>query len=56
MKIFYVECNAEEMKTNRTLMDALTSVANSIVNAFNAPIPDELEQELEKDEEQEGEE
>lgn len=56
MKILFVECNAEEMRANRTFIDALTDVAHNIVDAFNSPIPDELEQELEKDEEQEGEE
>ena len=56
MKILFVECNAEEMRANRTLIDALTDVAHNIVDAFNSQIPDELEQELKKDEEQEGEE
>lgn len=56
MKILFVECNAEEMKTNRTFMDALTDVVHGIVDTLNSPIPDEWEQELEKDEEQEGEE
>lgn len=32
-------------------MDALINVANGIVDAFNFPISDKLEQELEKDEE-----
>lgn len=54
MKILFVECSAEEMRANRALIDALTDVAHSVVDAFNSPIPDELEQELEKDEEQEG--
>ena len=56
MKILFVECNAEEMRANRTFIDALTDVAHSIVDAFNSLIPDELKQELEKEEEQEGEE
>lgn len=56
MKILFVECNAEEMRDNRTLIDDLTDVAHSIIDAFNSHIPDELEQELEKDEEQEDEE
>jgi len=56
IKILFVECIAEEMRANRTLIDALTDVAHNIVDAFNSQIPDELEQELKKDEEQEGEE
>lgn len=43
MKIIYIEANAEELKSNRTLMDAMKDIADSIVNTFNAPISDELE-------------
>ena len=58
MKIVYIECDAEEMRANRTFIDALTDIAHSIVDALNSPIPNDLEEELEKDEkeEQEGEE
>ena len=57
MKIVFIECNAEEMRANRTLIDAITDVVHSIVDAFNSPIPNDLEEKLEKDEkeEQEGE-
>lgn len=46
MKIVYIECNAEEMRANRTLIDALTDVAHSIVDAFQSPISNEMEEEL----------
>lgn len=46
MKIVYIECNSEEMKANRTFIDALVDIANSIVDSFNSPISDELEEEL----------
>ena len=49
MKIVYIECNAEEMRANRTLIDALTDVVHSIVDAFNSPIIKDLE----KDEKEE---
>ena len=42
MKLIYMECNAEEMKANRTFMDALTDIAESIVNTFNSPVPEEF--------------
>lgn len=45
MKILFVECNAEEMRVNRTFIDALTDVVRNIVDTFNSPIPDGLEQE-----------
>ena len=51
MKIIYMECDAEEMKANRTLIDAFVDVGNAIVAAFNAPISDSFEAELKKDEE-----
>lgn len=43
MKFVYIEANAEELKSNRTLMDAMKDVVDSIVNAFNVPISDEFE-------------
>lgn len=46
MKIVYIECNAEEMRANRTLIDALTDVVHSIVDAFQSPISNEMEEEL----------
>lgn len=46
MKIVYIECNAEEMKANRTLIDALADIANGIVDSFSSPISDEFEEEL----------
>lgn len=56
MKILFIECNAEEMKANRTFMYALTDAVRNIVDTLNSPITDGLEQEPEKDEEQKGEE
>lgn len=50
------EKEREQMKANRTFIDALTDIAHNIVDALNSPISEELEQELEKDEEQEVEE
>ncbi len=49
MKIIYMECNAEEMKANRTLIDAFVDVGNAIVAAFNAPISDNFEEVLKKE-------
>lgn len=43
MKFVYIEANAEELKSNRTLMDTMKDIADSIVNTFNAPISDEFE-------------
>lgn len=43
MKFVYIEANAEELKSNRTLMDAMKDITDSIVNTFNAPISDEFE-------------
>lgn len=37
MKIVYIECNAEEMKANRTLIDAITDAVNSMLD-FNSPV------------------
>lgn len=48
MKIVYIECNAEEMRANRTLIDALTDVVQSIVDVFQSPISNEMEDELQK--------
>lgn len=48
MKIMYIECNEEEMRANRSLMDALTDIAQGIANAFNTPISDELEEDLQE--------
>lgn len=55
MKIVYIECDAEEMRANRTLIDTLTDIAHGIVDALNSPIPNDPEQELEKDEKEERE-
>ena len=52
MKIVYIECNAEEMRANRTLIDALTDAVHNIVDAFNSPVSDELEDEIRKGAEQ----
>jgi hypothetical protein len=57
MKLIYIECNAEEMRANRTFIDALTDIACSIVDTFHEPMPDTyaeaLNEEMEKEEEQE---
>ena len=53
MKMLFVERNAEEMRANRTIIDALTDVARSIVDTFNAPIPDDAEDMLEEAESEE---
>ena len=53
MKMIYIECNAEEMKSNRTFIDALTDIVNGIVSTFNSPISDELESELKNEEDAE---
>ncbi len=59
MKIIYLECNEEELKINRTLLDAFQDIGTAIVNAFNTPVSDDLEkriQELSGGEKQEDEE
>jgi len=43
MKFVYIEANAEELKSNRTLIEALQDVAGSIVDTLNTPISDEFE-------------
>lgn len=49
MKIIYIECNAEEMSANRTLIDTLTDIAHSIVDALQSPVGEEVNRD-EKDE------
>ncbi len=44
MKIVYIECDAEEMRANRTLIDALTDVAHSIVDALQSPVSEEVKE------------
>lgn len=43
MKFIYIEANAEEMKANRTLIEALQDVVGSVVDTLNAPVSDEFE-------------
>ena len=43
MKFVYIEANAEELKSNRTLIEALQDVVGSIVDAFNTPVSDDFE-------------
>lgn len=43
MKFIYIEANADELKSNRTLIEAIQYVVGSIVDTFNTPISDELE-------------
>ena len=46
MKIVYIECNAEEMKANRTFIDALVDIANGIVDGLDfVPVSDEDDEE-----------
>lgn len=52
MKIVYIECNAEEMKANRTLIDAITDGLHNIVRDFNSPVTDEREDVIRKGAEQ----
>ena len=51
MKLLYVEMNAEEMKANRTLMDALTDMVHGIVDVFNSPVSDDFGKVEESEEE-----
>ena len=53
MKIFYFEGTAEELKVNRSLMDALCDIAHGIVQMFNKPVSDETEEILQEDEDDE---
>ena len=43
MKFVYIEANADELKTNRTLMEAIQDVVGGIVDTLNSPISDEFE-------------
>ena len=43
MKIVYIEANADELKANRTLIEAIQDVVKGIVDTFNTPISDEFE-------------
>ena len=52
MKVVYIECSVEEMRANRTFMDALTDIVDGIVSTFNSPISDELENELNEESEE----
>ena len=43
MKFVYIEANADELKANRTLMEAIQDVVGGIVDTLNSPISDEVE-------------
>lgn len=43
MKFVYIEANAEELKSNRTLIEALQDVVGSVVDTLNTPVSDEFE-------------
>jgi hypothetical protein len=47
MKIFYIECDADELKANRGIMDAIIDVCQGAVNTFwgtTTPAPVEEEE------------
>ena len=48
MKIVYIECDAEEMRANRTFIDTLTDIAHSIVDALQSPVGEEANGDEEK--------
>ena len=43
MKFVYIEANADELKANRTLIEAIQDVVEGIVDTLNSPISDEVE-------------
>jgi len=43
MKFIYIEANAEEIRANRTLMQALQDVVGSVVDTLNTPVSDDFE-------------
>lgn len=51
--MLFVEMDAEEMRANRTMIDALIDVANCIVDTFRMPVSDE--DELNSEDEEDGE-
>lgn len=53
MKIIYIECDAEEMRANRTFIDTLTDIVHSIVDDLQSPVC-EAAKEPAAEEEQEG--
>ncbi len=54
MKIFYIEANEKEMRANRTIIDVLGDLAHAVVDAFNSPVPDDVETDDAADEEKEA--
>lgn len=57
MKIFMIECTAEELKANRGIMDAVVDACRDFANAFYGtmpPFPIDQENESDSEEESEG--
>ena len=54
MKIFMIECTAEELKANRGIMDAVVDACRDFANAFYGTIPP-FQTEHESDPEEESE-
>jgi len=53
MKIIMIDCNAEEIRANRTLFDSITdAVSNFVSNMNNAGITPETLSALHEDEEE----
>lgn len=54
MKIFMIECTAEELKANRGIMDAVVDACRDFANAFYGTMPPfPTEQESDSEEESE---
>ena len=54
MKIFMIECTADELRANRGIMDAVVDVCQDFANAFFGTItPCPTEQESDSEEESE---
>lgn len=34
MKLFYIECDADEMSVNRTILDSISELLNSVTKAM----------------------
>lgn len=54
MKIFMIECTADELRANRGIMDAVVDACRDFANAFYGTMPPfPVEQESEPEEESE---
>lgn len=54
MKIFILECNEDELRANRGIMDAIVDACQGFINAFYGTHGTTIEQEDEEEEEEDA--